>query len=119
MVYQESQLKNIAYNFVRRLNKKIPVEMVILFGSYAWGHPQKNSDIDLAVISSRFEKMDDIKRIMLLSDVARKIKTPSLIDIDPLGFTEEELNNADYFDIAAEIKEKGKVIYQNKFCQKR
>lgn len=32
------------------------------------------------------------------------IKVPTSIDIDPLGFTEEELENADYFDIAAEIQ---------------
>ena len=114
MVYKEAEIKDIAINFVKRLHKKIPVEIVILFGSYAWGHPKKDSDIDLAVISSRFKKMGDIKRIMLLSDVARRVKTPSIIDIDPLGFTAEELEDADYFDIAAEIKEKGKVVYQNR-----
>lgn len=46
---------------------------------------------------------------MLLSDYARRIKTD--IDIDPIGFTEDELERADYFEIGGEIVEKGVVVY--------
>lgn len=56
--------------------------------------------------------MGDIKRIAFLLDVARKIKTKVPVDIEPLGFTPEELDNADYFDIAAEIRERGRVVYR-------
>ena len=45
-------------------------------------------------------------------DAARKIKTKVPVDIEPLGFTPEELDNADYFDIAAEIRERGRVVYR-------
>ncbi|MDR4507422.1 MAG: nucleotidyltransferase domain-containing protein [Candidatus Brocadiaceae bacterium] len=85
------------------------MKRVILFGSYAYGRPTKASDIDIAVISDKFKRMDDIKRIMLLSDYARRVKSP--VDINPIGFTEEELKKADYFDIAGEINEKGIVVY--------
>lgn len=54
--------------------------------------------------------MDDIKRIMLLSDYARRIKIS--VDIDPIGFTEDELENSDYFEIGGEIVEKGIEIYK-------
>ncbi len=97
-------------NYVKELQSRIPVEKIILFGSYAYGRPTKASDIDIAVVSYKFKKMDDIKRIMLLSDYARKIKIS--VDIDPIGFTEKELEKADYFDIGGEIVEKGVVIYE-------
>lgn len=89
----------------------IPIEKIILFGSYAWGKPNKYSDIDIAVISSDFKKLDDLKRIELLLRTVYKVKMPKLVDIEPLGFTPEELEKADYFDIACEIKECGKIVY--------
>jgi hypothetical protein len=45
---------------------------------------------------------------MLLSDYAKKIKIS--VDIDPIGFTEDELENANYFEIGGEIVEKGVEI---------
>ncbi len=110
MVYKKSEIRNIIANYVKELQKRIPVKRVILFGSYAYGRPTRGSDIDIAVVSDKFKRMDDIKRIMLLSDYARKIKIS--IDIDPIGFTEEELEEADYFEIGGEIVEKGVEIYK-------
>jgi predicted nucleotidyltransferase len=114
MVYQETELRALIRQFVKEAQKKIKIEKIILFGSYARGKPHLGSDIDLAVISRDFKKIDDIKRIGLLLEAVYKLKMPKLVDVEPLGFTEEELNNADYFDIAAEIKEKGKVVYKAK-----
>lgn len=54
--------------------------------------------------------MDDIKRSMLLSDYARRIKC--FVDIDPIGFTDEELAKTDYFEMGGEIAEKGVVVYK-------
>lgn len=112
MVYKRNELKSLIQDFVKLLrHKKITVEKVILFGSYAWGKPNSFSDIDLAVISPNFKKMNEDRRIGLLLDVVYNLRMPKLVDIEPLGFTLEELERADYFDIAAEIKERGKVIY--------
>jgi predicted nucleotidyltransferase len=114
MVYKKSKIKNIVLEFIKELNRRrIPVKQVILFGSYAHGKPNLRSDIDLAVVSPKFKNMDDIKRIMILSDAARHIKTPRPIDINPIGFTDEELEKADYFEIGGEIVEKGVVLYNN------
>jgi predicted nucleotidyltransferase len=117
MVRQKYKIKNIIKEFIRALMKKVSIEEVILFGSYAYGKPRLNSDIDIAIISPKFRRMDDIKRIMFLSDIARKIKTPKDICLDPLGFTSEELENPDYFNIAAEIRERGKVVYLKRLKQ--
>ena len=110
MVYKETEIRNIISDYVKELQKKLPVNRVILFGSYAHGRPAKGSDIDIAVVSDKFSGMDDIKRIMLLSDYARRIKIS--VDIDPIGFTEDELENSDYFEIGGEIVEKGIEIYK-------
>jgi predicted nucleotidyltransferase len=111
MVYRRDEIKNIVRDFVNRLEKEIPVEKVIVFGSYAYGKPNRASDLDLAVVSPGFKRMPHIKRIMLLSAISRYVKTPRLIDIDPLGFTEEDIRNSDYFGLAGEISENGDVIY--------
>ncbi|OGW49044.1 MAG: hypothetical protein A2Z50_05420 [Nitrospirae bacterium RBG_19FT_COMBO_42_15] len=110
MVYKRTEVKNIVIRYVKELQKRIPIEKVILFGSYAYGRPTKYSDIDIAVVSAKFKKMNDIKRIMLLSDYARRIKTS--IDIDPIGFTKEELEKSDYFEVGGEIIEKGVIVYK-------
>ncbi len=114
MVYKKSEIENIVLSLVKELKGLIPVERAILFGSYAYGKPNKASDIDIAVISPKFNKMSDVKRIMLLSDCARRVKTPHIIDIDPIGFTKEELEQSDYFELGGEIQEKGVTIYQAK-----
>lgn len=61
MVCKETEIRNIVSDYVKELQKKLPVKRVILFGSYAHGRPTKGSDIDIAVVSDKFNKMDDIK----------------------------------------------------------
>ncbi len=111
MVYKKSELNSLIEDFIKGVKKKIKVEKVILFGSYAWGKPHRYSDIDLAVISKDFGKLNDLKRIGLLLDVVYNLKMPKLTDVEVLGFTPDELTRADYFDIAAEIRDKG-VVFQ-------
>lgn len=110
MVYKKSELKSLIDEFIKGVKRKIRVEKVILFGSYAWGRPRAYSDIDLAVISRDFKKLSDLKRIGMLLDVVYKLRMPKLVDVEVLGFTPEELENADYFDIASEIRDKGIVF---------
>jgi uncharacterized protein len=38
-------------------------EKIILFGSYAWGKPDRDSDLDLFVIMESTEKTDKARRI--------------------------------------------------------
>ena len=40
--------------YIESLQKGIHLEKVILYGSYAQGHPHPESDLDLAVISPDF-----------------------------------------------------------------
>jgi uncharacterized protein len=111
MVYKKSELKNLIGEFVKTAKKKMPLEQVILFGSYAYGKPYRASDIDLAVISPKFRNISDIDRINLLLKMAHKIKLPHIVDIEVLGFTPEEYKNPEPFTVLDLIKKKGETVY--------
>ena len=84
-------------------------QKVILFGSYAYGTPHRDSDIDLLIIKDtpeRFlERWVAVRRI--LSDPARTVPLETLV------LTPEEVDRrlavGDQF--VAEILKKGKVLY--------
>lgn len=46
--------------------REIPVDKAYLIGSWANGKAKKNSDVDLLVMSSAFEKMDFDERLKIL-----------------------------------------------------
>ena len=49
------EVLNIITDYINKLKQQIPVEKVVLFGSYAKGNYTKDSDIDLAIFSPFFE----------------------------------------------------------------
>ena len=51
--------------FVEEIKKKYNVTAIILFGSYAKGTENENSDIDIAVISNEFEDIYDCMAILM------------------------------------------------------
>jgi predicted nucleotidyltransferase len=84
-------------------------QKVILFGSYAYGKPDKDSDIDLLVIKDTPERFIDrwgtVHRILT--------GTHRSLPLEPLVLTPQEVESrlaaGDQF--IAEILEKGKVLY--------
>jgi len=93
-------------NFALRVAKQFNPEKIILFGSYAYGKPSKDSDVDLLVVldhqGSAIKKASDI-RLALPADVPVDVivRTPKRI--------QERLAINDYF--MREIIERGKVLY--------
>ena len=55
-------LKEKLKSFRQRVNKDIPIERMILFGSRAEGTANRESDVDLIIVSSRFKRWDFFKR---------------------------------------------------------
>ena len=111
MVRQKNGVEKILAQFIKETKKKISVQKIILFGSYAKGTPKKTSDIDIAVISPNFARMNELQRIKLLLDCAHRIKYEIPVDIETFGYTPEEYENADYFDFLGVIRNAGKIIY--------
>ena len=48
--------------FKKKLNKDIPIETMVLFGSRARGKTGKDTDVDLIIVSSKFRTLDFFKR---------------------------------------------------------
>ena len=51
---KKKYLKRELKDFKSKLSKLIPIERMILFGSYAEGRQHKDSDIDLIIVSPKF-----------------------------------------------------------------
>lgn len=79
----------------------IPVSNAILFGSYAKGNENIDSDIDIAIVSSKFGR-DNLKEMMFLRKLALKIDS----QIEPIPFSTDDLNDP-YSTLASEIKRYG------------
>ncbi len=84
-------------------NNNIPVQEVIIFGSYAKGTPKEESDIDIALISTVFtgDRYEDRRKLIPLR---RKIDNR----IEPMPFRPEDFQKGGI--LVDEIKKTGKAI---------
>src|SRR4030042_1202619 len=93
----------IVRKFIKALKQEgIPVDRVILYGSYAKGKVGPDSDIDVAVISRNFGK-DRVEEGMTLFRIAGKID-PRL---EPIPISSESYQKDTWVPLIYEIKEKG------------
>ena len=83
---KEDLIKDLR-RFKAFVNKDLAVEKVIFFGSRASGKPNKNSDVDLIIVSDRFTKMNPISRASKMYDYW-EIGLP----VDFLCYTKREFN---------------------------
>ena len=90
MVKDRIQLTKIARKLVDNLQKKnIKVERLVLFGSYAAGTMRSDSDIDIAVISSSFNRKNIIQRQEILGEAIY----PLAESIEAIGYGFSEYKN--------------------------
>lgn len=92
-----------------KIAKEFKPEKIILFGSYAWGNPTKDSDVDLLVImrsqKSKIERERELRRFLFPSNVA----------LDILVYTPEELEksiNQSHNLFIEDILRNGKMLYE-------
>ena len=102
-----SELKNKIKDYLNILKNDIIINYAILYGSYAYGNPAKESDIDLAIISENFGK-DHIQEMRYLS--VKRLDSDSLIEPYAIGLN--DFNNRTKGDFISEIYEKGIIIEQ-------
>ncbi len=93
---------------VRRIARELRPQKIILFGSYAYGNPTPDSDVDLLVVmntrASRKERFLAVSRLLRPRPFAVDIivKTP--------GEIKTAIMNGDFF--IEEIYSQGKVLYE-------
>lgn len=54
-MYSKSDINKIVGKFISLISDEFPIKSVYLFGSYASGNAKEYSDVDLAVVSDKFE----------------------------------------------------------------
>jgi uncharacterized protein len=103
----------IVNHYIDVLQRKIDIEGVLLFGSFAWGRPTKHSDVDLVVISSDFNKKELSNRFQWLSRMRDKLTYQIAMDI--VGYTPKEFSDIEkHSAIMAKAKRDGKWLYRKK-----
>ncbi|HEV3143023.1 MAG TPA: nucleotidyltransferase domain-containing protein [Gemmataceae bacterium] len=94
--------------FARQIAERFKPDKIILFGSYAYGTPHADSDVDLLVVMPAAREVTQAIRI--------RMALPAPFPLDLIVRTPErlarELEDCDWF--LREIIEKGKVLYDKK-----
>lgn len=107
----KGRIEEIIRHIVEKIRNHYHPEKIILFGSYAYGKPTEDSDIDIVVIKREAGNTSSIDR----SVEVRKILAEEnrLLPITPVVYTPEELEERISMgdDFVAEVLERGRVLY--------
>ncbi|MEA3552833.1 MAG: nucleotidyltransferase domain-containing protein [Campylobacterota bacterium] len=88
--------------------KPLSLDKVILFGSYAYGTPNNDSDVDLFLLKDNVDDLDyDVEAQFKLGDLMKKYQ----IGFDILYSSSSFLNSSNEPFYKVDILEKGKVLY--------
>jgi len=96
--------------FLTLLKNNCRIEKVIIFGSFVRGKQKRWSDIDLAIISDDFNKMNFHQRLVFLGMLAWQAKAT---EIEALGYTLDEYKMPPNWIFWAKSKERGKLFMRN------
>jgi len=107
MVKSVSEIRKIVKEYKDELKRhNIRITKMILYGSYAKGHPKPYSDIDLIVVSSDLARFTPLKRQELLAQLTMNIDAP----LEVLGYTPKELRGSSHTIFGQIIRETGKLL---------
>ncbi len=103
----ESITDELIQEIKNRIISGVHPDKIILFGSYAYGNPTKDSDLDLLVIMPSEEPMHS--RVTRIRKLVRDIHIPK----DIIVYTPQEVEKWKDASVAfiTSIIRKGKVIY--------
>lgn len=88
-----------------QLIKKYKPQKIILFGSYVYGQPTQESDVDLLIVAETDKKFHE--RVREVRTLLPKDRPFDLIILTPSEYQKARMKNA----LLLEIESKGKVIY--------
>jgi predicted nucleotidyltransferase len=106
----KEEVKTILSEIIEKLKRDYKPLGITLFGSYAYGNPTEDSDIDLLILKDT--KNRSVDRFV---QVKRIIYNPNCkIPVSPLVYTPEELKERLRIgdDFLKEIIQKGVVLYE-------
>jgi len=87
---------------------KSVIQKIYLFGSYAYGKPTKDSDLDICVVLDNVENQLDIN-----INISKALSYKEIFNFDLLVYKEEQFYNSNnYKSIENTIINKGKILYE-------
>lgn len=95
---------------VRRIIEALHPARIILFGSYVYGHPTPDSDVDLLIIADA--KGPATERYLAVSDALYPRPFPIDILVRTPREVEQALQEGDFF--IREIVTRGRVLYERR-----
>lgn len=98
--------------FARQIAERFHPDKIILFGSYAYGTPHNESDVDLLVVMPAYEVVAQAIRI---SGTFERLFSHSIIVRTPRQI-ERGLRDDDCDWFLREVIDKGKVLYEAPHC---
>ena len=106
----DTKIRQIIQGIVEKLKKEYKPAKIILFGSYAYGNPDRDSDIDLLIVKDTLDRPIDrrVAASRIVSDPKRLIPFESLV-LTPQEI-QERLDAGDLF--LEEILRRGEVLYE-------
>ncbi len=108
----KNEIEKLILEIAEKIRINYHPDAIILFGSYAYGSPAEDSDIDMLIVKDTPERSID-RRVT----VSRLVSDPiRLVPFEPLVITPKELTHrlelGDQF--LEEIISRGKVLYAKK-----
>ena len=104
-----SEIGKVINEITSRLVDEFNPEKIFLFGSYAWGKPDENSDLDMMIIA-RESKLKPPQRAAVAYQCARGISLP----FDFIVKTAEEFD--EYASVPASLEKQvlknGRILYE-------
>ena len=109
----DTNIENVLSELISRL-KTLSLSQVILFGSYAWGRPSEESDIDIYIVtrdnflpSSWKQKRDIVRNISdRIIDLRMQYPIDLLVHTEPMHRKFIEMESS----FAGQIMEEGKRL---------
>jgi len=108
-VVTQVSVQRTIQGMVRKLIEHYAPQKVILFGSYAYGEPHSESDIDLLIIKETSERFIDrwVRVRQILSDPNRFVSVETIV-LTPQEVARRLARGDQYL---ADIMNRGKVLY--------
>ncbi len=114
MGYTATEIDDLVADFATALRRRVRVDRIVLFGSWARGEATALSDIDLLVVSPDFGR-DALADMVLL----RQCLPPHEVDVDTIARTPGQVAAAQPDSFLATVLEDGVVVYQAGFAAAR
>jgi len=90
--------------------RRITINKIVIFGSYARREERQDSDIDIIIVSKDFRDKDIFERVKLTNGIHRELVKKIMKPLDIMYYSDIEWNKS-YSLIINTAKQEGEIIY--------